>query len=140
MAISTMRGRVVIFVVGFEQPHWKSIKDSLSTAPRVDVRSWLPWDPDNADRSLCCTDSVVSQDRFHDVVFEAVSLAKQSNKLIVGCKRGKHRSPVVATAAKEILMYLGYSVAIVEMNIVQMDLLKSMIFIAEDMSSGVASI
>ena len=37
-------------------------------------------------------------------------------------------------------MHLGYSVAVIEMNLVQPDLIKSMIFIAEDMSSGVASI
>ena len=140
MASSKMLGRVVIFVVGFEQPHWRCMKESLPAVPRIDVRSWLPWDPEHADRSLTCTDSVVSQDRFHETVFEVVMIAKQSNKLIVGCKRGKHRSPVTAVGAKEILMHLGYSVAIMEMNLVQPDLIKSMIFVAEDMSSGVASI
>ena len=49
-----------------------------------------------------------------------------------GCKAGDHRSPICAAVAKEELTALGYSVAIMELSLVQPEMLPWMIAISED--------
>ena len=51
---------------------------------------------------------------------------------LAGCKAGNHRSPVSTAAAKEELQKLGYSVAVLELSLVKVDVMPWFVAMAED--------
>jgi hypothetical protein len=113
-------------------------QDQLGDIPLIDCCEWLPHDlADTTTRDLRVIDSVISQDTFSCTVSAVVKAAFNCNKVIIGSRRGVHRAPVVATCAREILMSLGFSVEVLEFELVQPDLLGAMTYVAEDMRSTI---
>jgi len=96
-------------------------------------RNDMPHDPaDQTWKSMNTVDSVASQPGFIESITKVVEAAFDHPLLVVGCRRGKHRSPVVAAGAAEILQHIGFSVAIVELELVQPFLWVSTVAVAQD--------
>jgi len=93
----------------------------------------MPRDPaDQSWKTMNTVDSVASQPGFIESITKVVEAAFDNPVLVVGCRRGRHRSPVVAVGAAEILQGLGFSVAIVELELVQPFLYVSTVTVAQD--------
>ena len=105
----------------FDQAH-AGRKHGLVQSPVrkiIDVRDHLPHDPDTRSKgkkgkkgkgkgksysSPNLIDEVASQSGFPDAVLRVVDAAGTDSELtlvVVGCTRGKHRSPVVAQVSPE---------------------------------------
>ncbi len=112
-------------------------QEHIGTLPKIDLCKRLPRDPADRNANLTCVDSVIKQDGFPESVEDTIRMAVSNNRLVVGCRRGCHRSPVDAAAAKERLMLMGYSVGIIEYSLVQPDLVKALTMAAEEMISGI---
>ena len=131
-------GRVLLMVVGFDQQHWSQIKKFFSPDPDtvVDVTIAIPHDPhDKVWKTMSTVDSVIRQTGFPNAVKAVLTCARKAGISIVGCRRGKHRSPVVGGTGREILMSEGYSVMVLEVNLVQPELIQQVIAAALDWQS-----
>ena len=141
-----MAGRCLLYVAGYDQQHWRDAQNVIgSDALVVDVTETVGNDPalrpkgkgkggkgKKGKSNLSTVDSVCIQSAFPQAVLAIVDAAKQSQNVVVQCRRGVHRSPVCAAAARQILKAEGYSVLIVELAKVQPDLIANMVGIAED--------
>lgn len=112
-------------------------QEHIGGHPRIDLCKRLPRDPADRKAHLTCVDSVMKQDGFPEAIESIIRLAMESNRVVVGCSKGIHRSPVGAAVGKELLQRMGYSVAIIEYTICQPDIMKALTFAAEDMTSGI---
>jgi hypothetical protein len=110
-------------------------QDHLTDVPLIDLCKLLHRDPALNTYGMPTIDSVMVQPNFPQAVIETCKAAFASNRVVVGCRAGYHRSPVTAAAAREILMHLGFSVEILEYALVQPDLVRPVTFAAEDMRS-----
>ena len=81
-------------------------------------------------------DSVASDVGFPASVDATLTAARQSSKVVVQCRKGIHRSPVVGAAAKEMLIMEGYTVAICERSKCQPDIIPQVINVMEDWHAG----
>ncbi len=64
-------------------------------------------------------DSVATQPRLREAVYEVVSRARGTTVVVVGCKDGKHRSLVVSTVVADLLKLLGFAVAVCQLHLAQ---------------------
>ena len=148
--------RVLILVVGFDQQHWFRCPGLPLPQQIVDVRVGLPIDPADEEHvpdegkgkkkgkgkgkkrgpREGCVDSVANQPGFAAVVLQCFDLAKQHGRLIIGCRRGLHRSPVVAGTVRELLAACHYSVGVIELALCQIDLVPAIVNLAEDWQQG----
>ena len=138
MSVSAvMRGRVAIIVAGQSEYHHKTLMRIVGKqVAYVDCCEFLPRDP-QAQRDYNYINSVATQSGFTDALTAAVDLAAGGARLIVvACRRGKHRSPVVGAATREVLVMLGFSVTVVELQLIQPFLLERMLLAVVDWSNS----
>ena len=91
---SARRGKVLIFVVGFEKQYWDAQGLGCTPANMVDVRMWMPRDPAaiTAVKTMKLVDFIVQQDGFVAATAAVVQLCKTNGISFVGaCKI--HTSP-----------------------------------------------
>ncbi len=112
-------------------------QEHIGSLPRIDLSKRLPRDPADRKANLTCVDSVMKQDGFPEAIESSIRKAMECNRVVVGCSKGLHRSPVGAAVAKELVQRIGYSEAIIEYTICQPDIMKALTFAAEDMLSGI---
>ena len=113
-------------------------QDHIGDVPLVDCCELLPHDPaEIINQDMRVIDWVLSQETFSYTVAAVCRAAFNSNKVIVGSRRGIHRGPVVAACEREVLMSLGFTVEVIEYEIVQPDILNPMTYAAEDMRSTI---
>ena len=148
-AADDMAGRCVLYIAGFDQQSWNDARQYIGQdALIVDTTEALPRDPalnkgkkgkgKGKDKGPArrTVDQVASMDGFTLAVDAVVIAARQSRKVVVQCRRGIHRSPVVGAAAKEVLIMQGYSVAICELSRCQSDIIQEMCNVMEDWHAG----
>ena len=111
-----LRGRVAIVVAGRETKAYSELGQMLEPWWMIDCESHMPHDVE-AGKTATIPDQVVQTPGFAAAVEETVSYAFQSSLLFTRCRRGEHRSVVVAECAAEVLRQLGFSVAIAELRL-----------------------
>ena len=143
-----MAGRCVLYIAGFDMVSWTDALPHIGQdALVVDTTEALPRDPaDNKGKSKGkgkrgrgferTVDSVTKQRGFPDAVASVLEAARQSRKVVVQCRKGVHRSPVVGAAAREVLIGEGFSVVICELSCCQRDLIAEMVGVCEDWQKG----
>ncbi len=95
----------------------------------------MPHDPAESWKKMNTVDSVCTQHGFQKSIEVIVDTCMELNLTVVGCKAGKHRSPVCAACASEVLQAIGYSVAVVEIYLVQPFLVQATLMAAQDTRS-----
>ena len=149
--------RILILVVGFDQSHWQKCPRSPVWQQIVDVRQQLPQDPadeveDDTGKGKgkgkskskgkgkearpSCVDSVAVQPGFVQCVLDCVQIAHTHQRIVIGCRRGKHRSPVVAACVRELLALCGYAVGVIECGLCQLEMVVPLVNLAEDWVEG----
>ena len=149
--------RILILVVGFDQSHWQKCPRSPVWQQIVDVRQQLPQDPadeveDDTGKGKgkgkskskgkgkearpSCVDSVAVQPGFVQCVLDCVQIAHTDQRIVIGCRRGKHRSPVVAACVRELLSMCGYAVGVIECGLCQLEMVVPLVNLAEDWVEG----
>ena len=93
---SAFRGRVVIFVVGFDEYYWQ--QHAFGEEHQiVDVRKWMPRDPaaSRSMRKMKLCDFIVKQDGFVPATFAIVKRCIQHGRCISGsqCNGSQHICP-----------------------------------------------
>ena len=147
-----MAGRKVIYVGGKEQQSWADAREMLgSDVLFVDVTEAIPHDPaggygrrkgkgkgkgKGSGSQMRTVDTVCRAEGFPQAVEAVLIATRQSNKTACLCNWGVHRSPVVAAAAREVLIGEGHSVIIVEISKLQKDYVREVIAVAEDWVSN----
>ena len=147
-----MAGRKVIYVGGKEQQSWTDAREMLpSDVLVVDVTEAIPHDPaggygrrkgkgkgkgKGSGPQMRTVDTVCRAEGFPQAVEAVLIATRQSNKTACLCNWGVHRSPVVAAAAREVLIEEGHSVIIVEISKLQKDYVREVIAVAEDWVSN----
>jgi hypothetical protein len=129
--------RTLLFVVGVDEPHYKEHIDLLPKNVLVDLRRSIyvvPRDPAiRFDWYWNLIDDVASQPAFSECVSHVVSIAVAHGIAVVACRRGKHRSPVVAAAAAMVLRERhGYAAMVCELALVQHFMLPKIIGLVTD--------
>jgi hypothetical protein len=135
-----MAKRVVLVVCGFAD-HGRAINDCLNLGfADIDVTELLPRDPGMGSGKGSkkgdhpqLVDDVVGQTGFEDAVKAVVAATRtaasfdEHRSVLVKCRRGKHRSPVVAAVAGEVLNARNVEVRIVELALCKYWLISPMV-------------
>ena len=83
-----------------------------------------------------CVDSEAVQPGFVQCVLDCVQIAHTHQRIVIGCRRGKHRSPVVAACVRELLALCGYAVGVIECGLCQLEMVVPLVNLAEDWVEG----
>ena len=129
-------GRVIIYVAGMWQGHYEDFKATgLPEATGMKVincMKTMPHDPASKFDEKGLVDSVAGQSGFVETVQQVVRTCDEQGRALVCCKAGKHRSPVVAAAAREKLIQLGHTVIVFELNMIQREFIVVFTAMCED--------
>lgn len=132
-----MAGRCVLYIAGRDTQSWAEAKFFIGDdALVVDCDEKIKGKKGKFQPSRRIVDSVASDVGFPASVDATLTAARQSSKVVVQCRKGIHRSPVVGAAAKEKLIMEGYTVAICELSKCQPDIIPQVINVMEDWHAG----
>ena len=110
--------RCAFIVVGFDQAHYRTVHHQIENVRSVDVRNFLHRDPEG--RTGDCTPvSVCKMASICQAANAVLDAALARGVVVVGCRRGRHRSVVVSKACSDVLIDAGYEVKILELNLLQ---------------------
>ena len=130
-------GRTLLVVAGLTERHWDAAlreidahqpKHYVEGVALVDCRDYIKNDP-HLSKDHHYPNQVCKSDGFEDAVKAVLKFAARDAHwvVVVGCTRGKHRSPVVAAFAREILSSVGLDIKVVELQLVQEFLLEKVL-------------
>ena len=130
--------RVVLVVIGWCTPFHDTL--ALTNIPLHDVRAHIPSDPAVSDlkkAGATTADTVILASGFMACACATLRMVLESNGVFcIGCRAGKHRSPVIAAAVREALENFGHSVRVLEASMVQSDMMKRILENFKSWASG----